>query len=183
MACFGGAGHDYISYYSSTNGTKIDLQNNTASRSWAYNDDIRDFESASGSRTGDDVMLGTNGYNLLRGNGGDDKLYGRGGGDKLYGGDGADFLDGGGGSGTDLLYGGDGADVFEFDRGEGIDIIKDFENNVDTINLDNFDFGDGDAYDYATQVGADVVFDFGDDGMLTVENTTIGRLQNDLEIV
>ena len=109
MACFGGAGHDYISYYSSTNGTKIDLQNNTASRSWAYNDDIRDFERASGSRTGDDVMLGANGYNLLRGNGGDDKLYGRG--------------------------------------------------------------------------GADVVFDFGDDGMLTVERTTIGRLQNDLEIV
>ncbi len=179
----GGSGRDYISYYKSSGGIRIDLRDDEVSRSWAVNDTISDFEGASGSRTGNDVMLGTNGANTFRSYGGNDKLYGRGGSDKLYGGGGQDFLDGGGGSGTDLLYGGAGADVFEFDRGEGVDVIKDFENNIDQINLDNFNFSTSEAYDFAQQVGSDVVFDFGSDGMLTIENTTIGRLQNDLDVV
>lgn len=179
----GGSGTDYISYYSSANGIRIDLRDDEVSGSWAVNDTIKDFESASGSKTGDDTMLGTNGANTLRSYGGDDKLYGRSGSDKLYGGDGEDFLDGGGGSGTDLLYGGADADIFEFDRGEGVDIIKDFENNIDTINLDNFGFTKEEAFGFADQVGSDVVFDFGSDGMLTIEDVTIGQLQNDVDIV
>lgn len=179
----GGSGKDYISYYSSSNGIRIDLRDDEVSGSWAVNDKIKNFESASGSRTGDDKMLGTSGANTFKSYGGDDTLYGRGGSDKLYGGSGEDFLDGGGGSGTDLLYGGSGADIFEFDRGEGVDVIKDFENNIDTIRLDNFDFEDDDPYAFAEQVGDDVVFDFGSDGMLTIENTNITRLQNDLDVV
>jgi Ca2+-binding RTX toxin-like protein len=101
----------------------------------------------------------------------------------MWGGDGEDFFDGGGGSGTDQMWGGADADVFHFDRGEGIDIVKDFENNIDEIQLDNFGFTKADAFDFADQVGADVVFDFGSDGMLTIENTTIGQLQNDLVMV
>jgi Ca2+-binding RTX toxin-like protein len=179
----GGSGKDYISYYDSSNGIRIDLREDEVSGSWAVNDTIKDFESASGSKTGNDTMLGTSGANTLRGYGGDDKLYGRGGSDKLYGGDGEDFLDGGGGSGKDLLYGGADADVFHFDRGEGIDVIKDFENNVDIIELDNFSLSKTQAIDLAEQVGSDVVFDFGADGILTVEDTTIGMLVNDLEMV
>jgi len=118
----GGSGTDYISYYDSANGIRIDLRDDEVSGSWAVNDTIKDFESAAGSRTGDDVMLGTNGANTLRGYGGDDNLYGRSGADKLYGGAGQDFMDGGGGAGTDLLYGGADADIFHFDRGEGVDL-------------------------------------------------------------
>lgn len=179
----GGSGNDYISYYSASNGIRIDLRDDEVSRSWAVNDTIKDFESASGSKTGHDLMLGTAGANTFRSYGGDDTLYGRGGSDKLYGGDGEDFLDGGGGDGIDLLYGGAGADIFEFDRGEGIDVIKDFEDDIDQINLDNFSFSTSEAYDFAEQVGADVIFDFGSDGMLTVENATIAELQNDLDVV
>ena len=51
--------------------------------------------------------------------------------------------------------------MFHFDRGEGVDIIKDFQKNVDTIELDNFTFAAGEtAFDFAAQIGNDVVFDF-----------------------
>lgn len=178
----GGSGKDYISYYDSKGGIRIDLEADSVSGSWAVNDTIKNFESASGSKTGADTMLGTSGSNTLKSYGGNDKLYGRSGDDKLYGGDGEDRFDGG--AGTDLLYGGADADTFHFDHGEDHDIIKDFENNVDVIQLDNFGFASKDeAFSFATQSGEDVVFDFGDGDMLTVENATIGQLQNDLEIV
>ena len=89
-----------------------------------------------------------------------------------------------GGAGMDYLYGGADSDIFHFDFGEDHDIIKDFENNVDTIELDNFSFEAGtDAFDFATQVGSDVIFDFGGGDMLTVENTTVGELYDGLDIV
>ncbi|WP_386685109.1 lamin tail domain-containing protein [Loktanella sp. R86503] len=180
----GGSGTDYISYYDSTNGIRIDLEADSVSGSWAVNDTIKNFESAAGSNTGHDTMLGTSGANTLRGYDGNDRLYGRGGSDKLYGGGGDDFFDGGGGSGTDLLYGGTGADTFHFDSGEGVDVVKDFENNVDTIELDNFNYLNvSDALNDAEQVGTDVVFDFGADGILTIANTTKAALLNDLELV
>jgi Ca2+-binding RTX toxin-like protein len=107
---------------------------------------------------------------------------GRSGNDKLYGGKGEDRFDDG--AGTDLLYGGADADVFHFYKGEDHDIIKGFENNIDEIQLDNFTFSPGqDAYDFATQIGSDVVFDFGGGDMLTVENATIGQLANYLILV
>jgi hypothetical protein len=175
----GGSGSDYISYYDSSNGITIDLAANTVSGSWAVNDTVIDFESASGSGTGDDKMYGTSGANTLKGFGGDDKLYGRSGDDRLYGGSGNDRFDGG--DGTDRLWGGSGEDVFHLDFGEGHDIIEDFENNVDEIQLDNWMFASGtDAFDFADQVGTDVVFDFGNGDGLTVLNTTIGQLAKDL---
>ncbi|MEJ6397476.1 M10 family metallopeptidase C-terminal domain-containing protein [Yoonia sp. 208BN28-4] len=179
----GGAGTDYISYYDSSNGVRIDLEADQVSGSWAVNDTIRNFESAAGSRTGNDMLLGSADANMLRGYGGDDRLYGRAGADTLYGGSGDDFLDGGDGPGVDVLYGGAGADEFHFDRGEGTDVVKDFESTIDKIALDNFAFAVGEAFDYAAQLGAHVVFDFGDDGHLTVENTTVALLENDLILV
>lgn len=200
---FGGEGKDYISYYDSSNGVRLDLEANTAAWSWASNDSIDGFESASGSRTGDDRIFGTSTANTIKTYGGEDSLYGRDGGDRLYGGDdndklyggrgadklygddGEDFLDGGTGEELDQLWGGADADVFHFDRGEGNDVVKDFQNNIDSIEFDNFGYLSNatDALSYATQDGSDVEFDFGADGTLVVENTTLAQLGNDIDIV
>ena len=149
----GGAGRDYISCYDSSNGIRIDLRDNEISGSWGNNDTIKDFEGALGSKTGDDRMLGNDEANTLQPYGGDDRLYGRGGNDKLRG-------------------------------GNGKDTIKDFENNIDVIELDNFGFATkAEAFALASDSGGDVIFNFGADGVLTVENATISQLQNDLDIV
>ncbi|MCZ4353694.1 calcium-binding protein [Roseovarius aestuarii] len=199
----GGSGTDYISYYDSSGGIDVDFAANTATGSWANNDVVLNFEGASGSNTGDDTLQGTDGTNILRGYGGDDRLHGRDGDDSLVGGDGndslyggsgadtmrggdgADRFDGGGGTGIDLLYGDGGADVFHFDRGEGDDVIKDFENNIDLIEFDNFGYlsDAASALTYATEVSGDVLFDFGADGTLLVENATKAQLLNDIDIV
>ena len=101
----------------------------------------------------------------------------------MYGGSGNDRFDGGGGA--DSLYGGSGSDIFHFDRGEGADIVKDFQNNVDTIEFDNFSglTDAASALAFATESGGDVFFDFGTDGTLLVENTTKAQLMNDIDIV
>ena len=63
---------------------------------------------------------------------------------------------------TDSLYGGSGADIFHYDRTDVHDIIKDFQDDVDTIQLDDFTFAQGtNAFSFASQIGSDVVFDFG----------------------
>lgn len=216
----GGSGKDYISYYDSAKGVRLDLEANAASRLWASNDTILNFDSASGSKTGNDTLLGTDGANTFKGYGGREIISGRGGNDKLYGGDdadkiyggadndkvyggdgadrlygsagadtlygedGNDFLDGGFG-GTDLLYGGGGADDFQFDKGEGTDIVKDFQNNIDTIQFDNFDTltDAASALALATEVGDDVLFTLGGGDSLLVENTSKAELLNDIEIV
>ncbi|MCZ4354922.1 hypothetical protein O4H61_20675, partial [Roseovarius aestuarii] len=199
----GGDGVDYISYYDSTGGVRLDFEANTASHGWANNDVVEGFEGASGSNVGDDIIKGTDGANKIQTYGGDDKLHGRGGDDSLVGGagndslygasgsdtmkggSGQDYLDGGSGTGTDYLYGGADEDEFHFDRGEGYDIIKDFEDDIDTIAFDNFSYLStaSDALGYATEVDGDVVFDFGEDGMVLVENATMAQLANDIDIV
>jgi len=178
---YGGSGSDYISYYASGGGVRLDLATNTASGGWAVNDVVNGFESATGSKTGGDTLFGTSGSNTFKSYGGADSLYGRGGADKLYGGSGADLLNGG--SGNDALYGGGDADSFHFDHGSDQTIIKDFENNVDTIQLNGFGFADAaEALTYATNTGGDVVFDFGGGDTLIVEDTSKGYLTNDLEV-
>ncbi|MFZ1467440.1 MAG: calcium-binding protein [Paracoccaceae bacterium] len=173
-AFYGGAGVDYISYYDSSNGVNLDLEANTASGSWAVNDIVDGFEGASGSNTGNDVLLGTAGVNRLYGFGGNDQLNGRAG---------NDFLDGG--AGNDTLTGGSGADQFEFNSGEGNDRVTDFEDNIDTLRFDNFGYltDAASALDYATQVGSDVLFDFGTDGSVLVMNVTMALLTNDIDII
>lgn len=61
-------------------------------------------------------------------------------------------------------------------------MIKDFQNTIDTIEI--YGFANGyNAMSRSTQVGIDVVFNFGGGDTLTVENTTIGQLSNDLDVV
>ncbi|MCZ4351026.1 hypothetical protein O4H61_00715 [Roseovarius aestuarii] len=83
------------------------------------------------------------------------------------------------------MHGGSGADEFHFDRGEGIDVINDFEDGIDTVAFDKFSYltSAADAVSYATESGADVIFDFGSDGMVTVLNATIAQLIDDIDIV
>ncbi|SEW09656.1 serralysin [Cognatiyoonia koreensis] len=178
----GGSGRDMISYHASEEAVDVDLLRNTTFGGLAADDTIKGFESVSGSNGGDDKLAGTKGANKLRGNGGDDRLFGRSGDDTLEGGSGRDYLDGG--VGDDILNGGSGRDTFHFDVGDGQDVIADFQNNADTIEIDNIRFARGtDVFDYAIQDGRDVRFDFDDGSVLVIEDSLIGHLRNDLDIV
>jgi Ca2+-binding RTX toxin-like protein len=80
-----------------------------------------------------DTLLGGDGNDSLLGGAGNDALYGNAGRDSLEGGDGNDFLSGG--AGTDTLIGGAQMDTFVFAPGGGIDLIRDFRDDVDTLQL------------------------------------------------
>ena len=184
--------------YSSTGGVTVDLLYKTASGGAASGDTVGGFENLSGSGTGGDNIKGTNGANIIKTYGGEDRINGRNGNDKLYGGAQDDRINGG--KNNDSLYGGDGrdrldgdlgndklwgnasADVFVFEKGADQDIIKDFQNNIDTIEIGGYGSGYN-AMSRASQVGSDVVFYFGSGDTLTVENTTIGALYNDLDVI
>ncbi|WP_423207422.1 peptidase [Paracoccus yeei] len=140
------------------------------------------------------VLTGNNLANLLRGGGGADTLRGGNGADRLAGEQGADHLFGGagndilsGGSGADLLSGGAGADTFFFDH--GADVILDFQDNLDTIRVDDALWGGAarsvaQVLRMATVVDGDLVLDFGSGHRLTVADLARpGLLADDLIIV
>lgn len=105
---------------------------------------------------GDDILNGGEGNDVLGGGRGDDTLFGSEGEDLLKGGPGNDILYGGtendvlrgsfgndlivGGFGDDVLWGGAGQDTFVFSGSSGHDIIKDFETNFDSIEIENIAF-------------------------------------------
>lgn len=135
---------------------------------------------------GDDRLLGGAGRDRLKGNAGDDTLRGGAGRDLLKGGGDDDRLFGGahrdrlnGQAGDDTLTGGGGADRFVFHTSGGHDTITDFTDDLDVIVFRKL--GDTvEILDHATQRGADVVFDFGGGDTLTVLDTTIGALSDDI---
>jgi len=108
----GGSGKDYISYYDSSGGVNINLATNVISGSWASNDTISGFESASGSKTGGDTIYGTSGSNTIKTYGGNDKVYAGSGTDKVELGDGDDYVRVGGG--TESFDGGSGKDYISY---------------------------------------------------------------------
>jgi Ca2+-binding RTX toxin-like protein len=175
---YGGAGTDTVSYYGRGSGVSVNLR----TRENSDGDGYSSIEDILGTEIHNDSLWGSDSANKIQGAGGNDKLWGHDGNDRMYGGDGDDYLNGG--NGDDLLYGGTGADHFRFYRNAENDRIMDFENNVDTISLANFSFANvADALAIAQQDGGDVVFDFGTGGSLTVENTTISSLTDDLALV
>lgn len=128
---------------------------------------------------GNDKLYGAAGDDVLIGNRGEDLLWGGNGNDELRGGSGSDWLEGG--RGNDMLIGGSAADVFVFMRGGDSDVILDFTDDVDVLDLSTYGFATAQqALAMAGKVGADVVFAFGNDDFLTVENMTIEALSNDL---
>lgn len=101
-------------------------------------------------QTGGDQMDGGTGSDVLYGGKGNDTLIGGGGFDWLDGGGGADTLDGGrrsdtlnGGGGRDTLTGGASRDTFVFEIEMLEDRITDFEDDVDTLLLDERIWGGG----------------------------------------
>ena len=122
-------------------------------------------------------------------------LFGGAGDDILNGGVGPDVLDGG--TGNDQLFGQSGADSFVFALGYEADRVRDFEDDVDTIQI-NADLIAGNAsvntladiLDPAngiiSQVNANnVQLDFGGGDILTITATgiTIADVMDDIELV
>ncbi|RLJ59235.1 hypothetical protein BCF46_1383 [Litoreibacter meonggei] len=60
-----------------------------------------------------------------------------------------------------------------------------FENNIDTIEFGSFEYlsTPSDALAYATASGNGVLFDFGNDDTLLVQNVTKVQLTNDIDIM
>ena len=165
----------------------------------ADGDDFLGGDSLAGS--GDERLDGGDGNDTLRGYGGADRLYGGQGDDSLLGNLDADFLDGqdgndtlNGGGGDDILKGGGGADMlrggadddwFFYELGGGNDTVVD---NVSGMGSDDviwiIDFGTNfdefsEIIGASSQVGDDVVIDFGGGDTLTILDTQIGDLHAD----
>ncbi|MDF2368765.1 peroxidase family protein [Sneathiella sp.] len=123
----------------------------------------------------DNTMLA---YDRIGGDEGDNILEGGEGSDLLLGFDGNDTLIGG--AGNDQLEGGEGDDLFIFDHLFGNDLIKDFNDRHDTLDLTLLELASiEEVTDAATQVGKDVVIDFGDDGILTLEDMHLRDIDTD----
>lgn len=170
----GGEGFDVASYQGAAGGVRIALWNPSLNTGDAVNDTIRaDVEVVEGTAF-NDTLEGSAAPNNLRGAGGDDRLYGGGGGDTLWG-----------QAGNDTLTGGDGFDRFVFETGGGADIVVDAVGGPGASDLILF-IGFGPTYDTfgeailaASEVGADVVFDFGGGQSLTLLNATLAALDPD----
>jgi len=148
--------------------------------------------------SGDDFLFGNGENDTLNGDAGDDKLKGGTGNDtleggsgldRLFGGKGDDILNGGtekdylygengldtlnGGAGDDNLTGGLHADIFVFQLGGGYDRIKDWEDNIDRVDLTSFGFtGIADVLAIATDWASGVRLDFTDGSMLLIQGET-----------
>ena len=108
------------------------------------------------------------------------RAYGDKGNDNLVGNAGANALSGR--TGNDKLTGGAGADTFVFGNKYQQDRILDFQDDIDQIRILNIAdvTNSAEARAHATQVGADVLFDFGNGDQLTVHRATIAAVLDDL---
>lgn len=192
----GGSGYGYI--YSDGTGFMIDWYGNVQEISTGGGGG-NPFEGTNGrdkytGTPGADVMTGKGGNDMLKGLGGKDDLSGDGGADRLYGGGGRDKLDGGagrdrldGGKGNDVLTGGGGPDKFVFANKGGRDTIRDFQDNVDTILLDDALWGGGLSVkqvlkQFGSVVDGDVVLDFGKHELTIDGLDDLAALRNDIDI-
>ncbi|MGB7319403.1 MAG: S8 family serine peptidase [Planktotalea sp.] len=185
---FGGAGHDTLK-----GNLGADTLEGESGKDQLIGGDGKDLLKGGGGNDtveggkGADVIKGQDGADVLKGHNADDTLSGGAGADKLLGGNGNDKLSGG--TGNDSLTGGAHADRFVFNNKDDKDSITDFENNLDTIVLnDNLWSGTKTASDvlndFGSIVGGNAVLNFGGGDILTIENVTnLGLLGNDIEIV
>ena len=185
----GGLGIDTISYITAASGVTLTIAGG-GTLGDALGDTFISIEILKGSHFDDD-MTGGAADETFKGKLGDDMLYGGDGDDFMRGGGGEDQLFGGadddilkGGKGDDMLTGGTGADTFIFKANQDHDTILDFEDDIDTLNFTKFNFATvAEAQAFATQIGSDVVYDFGSGDILTVKNMTIAALDDDIDII
>ena len=137
-------------------------------------------------QTGHDSLWGGWGNDRMLGGTGNDRLYGQKHNDTLRGGSGNDILKGGKGNdtllgeaGNDILVGHSGSDKFVFAKNGGDDRILDFKDDVDHLRFDGLGKKGG-ILAKASEIGQDVVFDFGAGGQLTVHDITIADLRDDI---
>lgn len=191
-------GKDQINFSTDTQNQNVDLREEALSTIYGVagamvigrDTEIEKYTAGSG----DDTISGNNANNRIVGGDGEDQIKGRGGKDKLFGGKGDDDLQGGNGKdklsgekGDDKLTGGNKADVFVFGKGDDKDKIKDFENNLDEIELSS-DLWSGSlsVSEVLDEFGSDknghAFLKFGNGDVLKVLDTTIDQLSNDLVI-
>ena len=108
-------------------------------------------------------------------------LTGGAGADTLSGGEGRDSLAGRGGN--DQEWGGAGADRFIFAKGMGQDQVMDFADEDQLVfqNITGVQTA-AQAMSHASQLGTDVIFDFGIDGGLILHNASLATLSDNLAV-
>ncbi len=144
---------------------------------------------------GNDVVKSGSGSDVIYGEAGKDKIIAGNGADELYGGSNNDLLSGqagndilDGGTGTDRLFGGADSDTFIFGDGYGSDRVMDFQDDVDTINIDETLWGGGKTIaqvlaDYGTIVNGNAVLNFGGgDKLLILGVTDLNILLDDITL-
>lgn len=184
----GGNGVDLANYGASSAGVTINLEGAGATGGDAEGDIVLNVENIVGSAHADSIT-GNAAVNALSGGDGADVLNGRSGDDALNGGAGDDILIGS--LGNDSMTGGTGLDSFTFASGFAGDVVNLFQDDADTLRLNDDLWGGGLTAaqvlaTFATQNGPDsVVLDFGGGNILTVNATglTVQELENDILII
>ncbi|MEP4197093.1 MAG: laminin B domain-containing protein [Aliishimia sp.] len=131
-----------------------------------------------GGTNDDNIRAGGSG-DIVHGGNGNDRLVGANGQDVLWGGTDNDVMYGGAGTG-----GGDGRrDEFVFkslaNGGGGFDIIKDFENNIDKLDLTESGYTNfADLLADTVQIGANLQIDFDFSGIALIENFTLAEFNS-----
>ncbi|MCR9214546.1 MAG: peroxidase [Proteobacteria bacterium] len=121
-------------------------------------------------------------FDRIGGDDTDNLVEGSDGNDLILGFDGDDTLSGG--SGNDQMEGGQGDDLFVFDVDFGEDVISDFNRRDDSLDLTLLELDSvQDVKDLATQDGDQLVLDFGDGNVLTLENTRLRDIDADNIII
>lgn len=116
---FGGDDNDEVS-----GGAGADIVDGGAGNDMVFGADGDDTSVSGGD--GDDTVSGGNG---------NDNVFGRNGNDNVLGASGNDLLDGG--RGIDILTGGSGLDTFVFSASYDADTVQGFENDIDTLELND----------------------------------------------
>jgi len=183
----GKAGNDRLE-----GGTGADLLQGGAGRDKLFGGAGNDRLAGGGAKdvlkggAGRDKLFGGAGHDRLEGGGAKDILVGGNGRDKLFGNAGNDRLDGG--RGGDKLFGGAGADIFVFKAKGGKDVIRDFQDDIDTIRLDDAlwkgTLNKQQVIDkFANAVGDDIIFDFGKYELKIKGFNDLSELKDDMQII
>ncbi|MEM8553788.1 MAG: hypothetical protein AAGF71_03075 [Pseudomonadota bacterium] len=163
---------DMLDFRNSTVAVEVSLETGTFSGGDAAGGTYTNFEALTGSDL-DDTLEGDGGANILIGGAGNDSLKGR---------VGADHIEAG--AGNDIIVGGLGTDVFVYAVADDEDTITDFRDDKDTLDLIDFGFATvADATALATEVGSDVLFDFGGGDTLLVKKITLAQIEDDIQVV